>query len=108
MGWLRRTGEVIDEALCIRHPMVYDPRESPLVMGIVGIESLNDKFSVRLVLGEDDRLPNAIAASYLEPSRHQVFEDLVDRVLVEEPLVDGWWFDPCRSVAVIVPLDCIP
>lgn len=52
-------------------------------MRIVRIEALGDEIGMRLVLRENDRLAEAVAARDLDAACHQVREHLVDRVLVE-------------------------
>ena len=61
-----------------------------------------------LVLGEDDRLAQPVAAGDLQAARHQVLQHLVDGVLVEEPLVDRLGLDAVGHVAVLVPLQRVP
>ena len=51
------------------------------------VEAFGDILGVVLVLGEDDRLPEPIAARDALSTRHEMFQDLVDRVGVEQPLV---------------------
>lgn len=66
------------------------------------------ELGVRLILGEDDRLAETVAARHCLPARHQVREHLVDRVLVEEPLVDRRRFHPVWRAFVLVPLERVP
>ncbi len=61
-----------------------------------------------LVLGEDDRLAQPVAARDLEAARHQVLQHLVHGVLVEQPLVDRLGLDPVGHRAVVVPLQRVP
>jgi hypothetical protein len=64
--------------------------------------------SACLVLGEDDRLAEPVAARHLLAPRHQVLQHLVDGVLVEQPLVDRLGLDAVGNVAVVVPLQRVP
>ena len=67
-------------------------------MRIVGVEPLLDELRVVLVLGEDDGLAQPVAARHLQPVGHQVRQHLVDRVVVEQPLVDRLGARRCRAV----------
>ena len=87
---------------------VIDARELALVVRVVGVEALGDELGVGLVLGEDDRLAEPVAARDLQAARHQVLQHLVDGVLVEQPLVDRRGLDPVGDVAVLVPLQRVP
>src|SRR5207249_7671543 len=53
----------------VGYAMVDGPSECSLVMRVVGIEPFHNELGMRLVLGEDDRLPDPIAAFYGEPDR---------------------------------------
>ena len=52
--------------------------------------------------------PETIAAGHFLATRHQVFQHLVDGILVEEPLVDRLGFHAIRHVAVVVPFHGVP
>ena len=60
----------------------------PANSGYCEVESLFDELGVRLVLGEDDRLAQPVAAGDLVALRHQRGEHLVDGVLVEQEPVE--------------------
>jgi hypothetical protein len=102
--------EVVDQALRVLGLEGDDPGELAPQVRVVGVEALGDELGVALVLGEDDRLAQPVAAGDLEPVRHQVLEHLVDGVLVEQPLVDrrgldGWSGTPS---SVLVPFQRVP
>jgi hypothetical protein len=100
--------EVVDQALRVLGLEGDDPRERTLQVRVVGVETLGDELGVLLVLGEDDRLAQPVAACDLEAPRHQVLEHLVHGVLVEEPPVDGLGPDPVGDVPLGVPLQRVP
>ena len=60
------------------------PREMAGEVRIGRIEARLDELRMRLVLGEDDRLPQPVAARHFLAARHQVLQHLVYRVLIEE------------------------
>ena len=53
-------------------------------------------------------LPEAVAAGHGDAARHQVGEDLVDGVAIEQPRVDRSSLDLVRNVAVVVPVQRVP
>ena len=108
MRWLGRLREVVDDALNVGHGVVHDTRDRAFVLWVVDVETLRNELGVCLVLGEDDRLPDPIPASNRLSMRHQMREDLVDRVLIEEPLVNSLRFDAIWNVAFLVPLQGVP
>ena len=86
-----------------------DTREMSRKMRIGDVEPLFDELGVRLVLGEDDGLAEAVAARDLQPFRHHICQHLVDGVGVEQPVVDGLWIDAVGWAAVLlVPLQHVP
>ena len=52
--------------------------------------------------------PETVAAGHFLAARHEMRQDLVYRVLVEEPLVDGLGFDAVGHFPVFAPFLCIP
>ena len=100
--------EVVDQALRVLGLEGDDARELALVVRVVGVEPLGDELGVVLVLGEQDRLAEPVAAGDRQAPRHQVLQDLVHRVLVEQPLVDRLGLHAVGDVAVLVPLQRVP
>ena len=88
VGRLVLVGEVVDQALAVAHLVGDHPSEVPGVeRRIVGVEPLLDEIGVALVLGEDDRLAQPVAAAHLDALSHEVLEHPIHGVLVEQPLV---------------------
>ena len=77
-------------------------------MRIVGIKPLPDEIGMGLVLGEDDRLPEAIPTGNLLTVGHQMLQHLVHRILVEEPLIDFFRLHASGRIPLFVPLHGIP
>ena len=85
MGGLVGHREVVDEALGVFHLVGDHPGEVAGVESrVIGDEPFVDEVGVALVLGEDDRLAQAVSAGDLDPVGHEVLERLVDRVGVEQ------------------------
>jgi len=103
--WL---GEVVDQRLSIVDLMSDDSRESPFQMRVVMIEAFRDELGMALVLGEQDRLTQAVSVSYLNAVLHQMREHKIDRVFVEEPLMHLRRFDDIGSFVLLTPLKLIP
>ena len=61
-----------------------------------------------MILGEDDRLSETVAAGNPDSALHQMCENLVDRVFVHQPLVDRSRFHSSGDLAALVPLDLVP
>ena len=88
-GAVGLVGEVVDQTLAVLHLVGDDPGEVPGIQRrVVDIEAFLDEVGVLLVLGEDDRLAQSVAASNSYAFGHQVLEHPVDGVGVEEPLVE--------------------
>ena len=77
-------------------------------MRVGKIEPLGDEAGVMLVLGEYDRLAEPVAGGDLLAVGHQMLEDLVDGISVEEPPVDGGGVHAVGDLAVLVPLKLVP
>ena len=60
-----------------------------------------------LVLGEDDGLADTVATFDLDAVLHQVGDDAIDRILVEQPLVDLGGFDAVGDF-VLSPFQHVP
>jgi hypothetical protein len=82
---LVRLRECVDQRLRVRQLGMNDARERAFVVEVILVEALADVLSVQLIFGEDDGLAEAIATLHALVTSHQVFEHLVDRVLVEQP-----------------------
>ena len=54
---------------------------------IQSVETLDNVFGMSLVLCKDNRLCNAVAASYLDAVRHQILQNHINGLLVENELV---------------------
>ena len=100
--------EAVDQALRILGPEGDDARELSLEVRVVGVETLGDELGVALVLGEEDGLAEPIAAGHGHAARHQVLQNLVHRVLVEQPPVDGFGLDAIGNAAFLIPLQRVP
>ena len=100
--------EIVEQRLGVFGLEVDYARERAFEMRIIGIEAIDDELGMVVVLGENDRLTKAITVRYLETLRHQVFKYLVDRVVVEQPLIDGRSLDLRRDRARLVPFDRVP
>ena len=80
-------------------------------MRVVEIEALLDEYGVVVIAGEDDGLAEAVTAFDLETFRHEVLEDFVHRVGVEQPVVDGGGVDAVWRDAIavyIAPVERFP
>ncbi len=100
--------EKLSIRLCAYSREVDQPGEVTCILRIVRVEPLRDINGVRVVLGEDNRLPETIAAGHLLAARHQVGENFVHGILVEEPFVDCFRFDAIGDFSVFAPLFRIP
>ena len=100
--------EVVDQALRVLGLECDHARELALVVRVVGVEALRDELGVVLVLGEQDGLAEPVAAGHRQTPGHEVFQDLVHRVLVEQPLVDRLGLHAIGDVTVFVPLQRVP
>ncbi|WP_335991036.1 hypothetical protein [Glycomyces sp. MUSA5-2] len=105
---LVRYGEVVDELACIGHPVGDDLCELAQVLGVVRVEPFGDELGVVLVAREDDGLAKPFAAVDLDAVLLERLECLVDRVLVEEVLVDGFSLDAVGDGALRVPFELAP
>ena len=101
-------GKIVDQALDILGRKGDDPGELALEVGIVDVKPLRNKVGMGLVLGKEDRLPQPITASHHEPVCHQVRQNLVDGVRVEQPPIHSLRLDPDRHRAIIIPIGSIP
>ena len=99
---------VVDQTLRILGLERDDARELPLEVRIIRVEPVRYEIGVRLVLGKEDGLAEPIASGDLQTARHQVREDLVDRVFIEQPLVDGLGLHSIGDVPFFVPLERVP
>lgn len=79
-----------------------------LVVRIVDVEALGDEFGVRVVLGEDDGLAQAVAAGHLLAVGHQVREHLVGSVGIEQPFVEVGSVDGVGRGALVVSIRARP
>jgi hypothetical protein len=75
--------ERIDQRLRVLGLECDDAGELALEMRVIGIEPLGDEISMLLILREDDGLAQSVATGNRQPACHQVFQHLVDSVLVE-------------------------
>ena len=80
---------------------------SPPYSGYCDVEALLDELGVGLVLGEDDRLAEPVAAGDLVAVGHQGGEHLVDGVLVEQEPVELLGVDRVRR-PVLAPVEGVP
>ena len=96
-GVFVRIREVVDQALSIFGLESDDPRELSFVMRVILIEALGDELRMVVILGEDDRLSEPVAACHLLPAGHQVFEHLVHCIRVEQPPIDCRRFHAVRE-----------
>ena len=108
MRHLVALGEVVDQALRVLGLVGHHPGEGALVVGVVGIEAPGNEVGVVVVLGEDDGLAQAVATGHLPAMGHQGGQHLVDRVLVEQPLVERLGIDLVGRVAVFAPFKLVP
>ena len=94
-------GKVVDQALRIFGSVVDDAGEVPLSARVVMIETLLDEFGMLVIAGEDDGLGEPVAPLRLVAVLHQVLQDFVHRVAVEQPIFDRRRID-LRGQAVLV------
>ena len=99
--------EVVDQALRVLGLEGDDAREVALEVRVVRVEALGDEVCVMLILDEEDGLSQPVATRHLETSRHQVLEDLVHGVLIEEPLVDRLGLDAVSGRATARLSACV-
>ena len=102
-GWR----EVVDQALGVRRVVGDHASELAAVLGVCDVEALLDELGVGLVLGEDDRLAESVAAGDLVALGHQGGEHLVDGVLVEQEPVELLGVDRVRR-PVLAPVEGVP
>ena len=108
MRHLVALGEVVDQALRVLGLVRHHPGEGALVVRVVGVEAPGNEVGVVVVLGEDDGLAQAVATGHLPAMGHQGGQHLVDRVLVEQPLVERLGIDLVGRAAVLVPFQLVP
>ena len=80
-------------------------------MWLVVIETLFDEFCVFVIAGEQNRFRQAVTAFDFVAVFHQVLKHFVDRVLVENPAVDGRGVDPVWKRVrfhIIAPVSALP
>jgi hypothetical protein len=98
----------------VLHAVGDHPGEPTVVeLRVVGDEPLVDEVGVALVLGEDDRLAQPVAARHLDAVPHQHFQHLVYGVDVEQKLVELGRVHPVGrvqrvAVFVLTPVEQIP
>ena len=61
-----------------------------------------------MVLGEDDGLAQPVSVGHLHAARHQMFQDLINGIFIEQPPVQRLGLYGPRDVAIVIPLDCVP
>ena len=104
---LVRFAEFLDEVVGVRDPVRDDARERPGELRPSCVEALRDEVGMALVLREDDRLGQRVAAGHLVPGFHEQREHLVDSVGVEQKPIDLVGVDGIRR-AVVTPVHEIP
>ena len=103
--------EVVEQALGIRSVVIDDAGEVPGVLRVVVVEPFFDERRMLVIAREDDRLGQPVATVDLVAVLHEMLQHLVDRVAVEEPVVDGGRVDPFRqlsAVLVVAPVKALP
>ncbi len=101
-------GKVVDQALCVGGFIRHHPGKLAPVMRIVDIEPLGDKFSVFVVFGKNNGLAQAVAAGHFLSIGHQMRQHLIDRISIEQPLIQRRRINRIRRGAVLVPFQRIP
>jgi hypothetical protein len=101
-------GEIIDEGLGVLGLERDDARELAFEVRVVRVEAVGDEVRVLLVLREDNRLAESVAAGHANAARHEVLQHLVDCVLVEQPLVDRFGLDAIGNAVLLIPLERVP
>ena len=76
--------ELVDEVLRIGDVVVNEDAEPRTIFGIEYAEPLDDELGVAVVVGEDDGLADTFPALNLQAVLHQVLQDGVHGVLVED------------------------
>ena len=64
-----------------------------------------------VIAREDDRLGQSVATVDGVAVLHEMLQHLVDRVVVEQPTVDGGRVDPLRQPAIVLivaPVEALP
>src|SRR5439155_19910482 len=105
---LLRSAEVVYQGLGVVHSVVNRSRKRTFELRIVSVEALDDELRVSLILGKDDRLADSVASLDLQAVLHQMRQNLIDRVFVEEPSIQRGRLDSRRDSAVVVPLERVP
>ena len=103
--------EVVEQALRIRGVVIDDAGEVPGVPRVVVVEPLFDERRMLVIAREDDRLGQSVATVDGVAVLHEMLQHLVDRVVVEEPTVDGGGVYPFRQpaiVRVVAPVEALP
>ena len=108
MGRFASRGEVVEDVLRVRLVVVDHAREAALEVGIILIEALLNEQRVLVVLGEHDGLGKPVAAVHFLTARHQVLQNLVHGIGVEEPLVDRAGVYLVRDLALFAPVLFLP
>src|ERR1700694_4707366 len=78
------------------------------VSRIVRVKSLAYKLRMMLILGKDNGLSQSVSVGYLLAGPHQMFENFIDGVLIEQPPVEGLGLDSSWDVAILVPFNSVP
>lgn len=89
VGRLLFLGKVVDEALGIFGVVVDDAGKVAGMVRVVVVEARFDELGVVVVARKDNGLGQAVAAIHRVAVLHEVLQDFVDGVLVEEPAIDG-------------------
>lgn len=76
--------ELVDEVLRIGDIVVDEDTEPRSILGIQHTEPLDDEFGMAVVVGKDDGLADTFPALHLQTVFHEVLQDGIDRILIEE------------------------
>ena len=108
VGLRARGREPVDEVLNVGPRGVRDDRRRlAALLGEVRVEAFLDELGVLLVLREDDRLAEHVAALDVLSLIDEDLEDLVDGVFVEQPAVQDCGIHLVGDVAVL-PFEGVP
>ena len=78
--------EILDQRMGVSYLIVDQPAEDALQRGEIGIEALDDEFGMAVILREDDRLAQPVAAGHFQAILHKLLQHQVDGVVLSRRL----------------------
>lgn len=78
------------------------------VMRIADVEPIDNELCGLAVLGEHNRLTEAVPANNFDTVAQKMLQDFINGVFIEEPFVQFRTFNALRDTAILIPFNGIP